>query len=77
LTRWFRFYFLVSCTTKALHISATIKRKTRAIDGPPIPATYGSPTQNNATEIASTNIQTKAIIKFLLSTVIYLSLKKF
>jgi len=56
--------------TTALNIRATMKRKTEAINGPPMPATYDSPTQNNATEIISTNIQTKVIIKFLLSIVI-------
>jgi len=60
-----------------LNIIATMRRKTEATNGPPIPATYDSPTQNNATEITSTNIQTKAIIKFLLSIVIYLPFKKF
>jgi len=54
-----------------------MKRKTEATNGPPIPATYDSPTQNNATEITSTNIQTKAIIKFLLSIVIYLPFERF
>jgi hypothetical protein len=52
-----------------------MKRKTEAINGPPMPATYDSPTQNNATEIISTNIQTKAIIKFLLSIVTYPSFR--
>ncbi len=60
------FYSFVSCNMKTLNIRATMKRKTEATNGPPIPATYDSPTQNNATEITSTNIQTKAIVKFLL-----------
>jgi hypothetical protein len=51
-----------------------MKRPTEAINGPPMPATYDSPTQNNATEIMSTNIQTKVIIKFLLSIVTYPSI---
>jgi hypothetical protein len=49
-----------------------MKRKTEATNGPPIPATYDSPTQNNATEMTSTKIQTKAIIRFLLSIEILL-----
>jgi hypothetical protein len=61
----------------ALNIRATMKSKTEATYGPPIPATYDSPTQNNATEITSTNIQIKPIIKFLLSIVIYLPFEKF
>ena len=60
------FYSFVSCNMKTLNIRATMKRKTEATNGPPIPATYDSPTQNNAIEITSTNIQTKAIVKFLL-----------
>jgi len=72
----FGFYFFVSCNTTALNIRAMMKSKTEATYGPPIPATYDSPPQNNATEIASTNIQTKAIIKFLLSIVIYLPFEK-
>ena len=66
------FYFFVSCNMAVLNIRAMMKRANEATNGPPIPATYDSPTQNNATEITSTNIQTKAIIKFLLSIVIYL-----
>jgi len=53
-----------------------MKRAAEAIYGPPIPATYDSPTQNNETEITSTNIQTEAIIKFLLSIVISLPFEK-
>ena len=48
----------------ALNTRATMKRRTEATYGPPIPATYDSPTQNVATETTSANIQTKAIIPF-------------
>jgi len=61
----------------ALNIKATMKREIEAIYGPPIPATYDSPTQYVATEMAITNIQTKAVIKFLLSIIIYLPFDEF
>jgi hypothetical protein len=57
---------------KALTIIAMMKRRTEAMYGPPIPATYDSPIQNKEIEIAITNIQTNAITKFLLSIVFYL-----
>ena len=71
------FYFFVHGNIATLNIRAIMKRTNEITNGPPIPATYDSPTQNNATEITITNIQTKAIIKFLLSIVIYLPFEKF
>jgi len=73
----FDFYFFVFCNMTALNIRATMKRRTEATYGPPIPATYDSPTQNVATETTSTNIQTKAIIKCSLSIVFHLLFVKF
>jgi len=59
-----------------LKTRATMKSKTEATKGPPIPATYDSPTQNSEIEIISTKIQTKVIIKFLLSIEIHLLFQK-
>ncbi len=67
----FDFYLFVLCGKTALNIRATMKRRIEAIYGPPIPATYGSPTQNVTTETTSTKIQTEATIKLLFSIVLY------
>ncbi len=47
---------------------ATMKRKTDATKGPPIPSTKVAPIQKRSIEAIITKIQIKEIVKFTLST---------